>query len=210
MSQFYFDYNLKPKLNLDDFYVTESNKDAYVQINNYYNENKSIILYGPAKSGKTHLANIWIKNNDAIQYNGNLSNIVKVKQNVLIDNILFNLNEENIFHIINHCNLNKLSILITTNSYLSNYNFRIEDLASRLKIFEILKIKQPDDELIINLIIKLLHDRQIIINNKSIFQYILKRIKRTYQDIFLLIENIDSLSLEKNRELTIPLIKELI
>ena len=171
---------------------------------------KLIILYGPAKSGKTHLANIWIKNNDAIQYNGNLSNIVKVKQNVLIDNILFNLNEENIFHIINHCNLNKLSILITTNSYLSNYNFRIEDLASRLKIFEILKIKQPDDELIINLIIKLLHDRQIIINNESIFSYILKRIKRTYQDVFLLIENIDNLSLEKNRELTIPLIKELI
>ena len=44
----------------------------------------------------------------------------------------------------------------------------------------------------------------------SIFSYILKRINRTYEDIYLLVEDIDKLSLEEKRELTIPLIKELI
>ena len=58
--------------------------------------------------------------------------------------------------------------------------------------------------------IKLLHDKQIIINNEEIFHYILKRIERSYAEIFLLIENIDKLSLEKKRELTIPLIKKLL
>ena len=68
----------------------------------------------------------------------------------------------------------------------------------------------PDDELIVNLINKLLYDKQIIINNSEIFSYVLKRINRTYKDIYLLVDKIDKLSLEKRRELTIPLIKELI
>ena len=90
------------------------------------------------------------------------------------------------------------------------HNFLLKDLVSRLKTFNLLRINLPDDDLIINLIIKLLHDKQIIIKNKEIFHYILKRIERSYEDTFLLIENIDKLSLEKKRELTIPLIKKLL
>ena len=60
------------------------------------------------------------------------------------------------------------------------------------------------------LLIKLLYDKQIIINNSEIFLYILKRINRTYKSIYLLVEKINKLSLEKKRELTIPLIKELL
>ena len=86
----------------------------------------------------------------------------------------------------------------------------LQDLLSRIKTFHTLRIDLPDDDLIINLMIKLLHDKQIIIKNKEIFHYILKRIERSYEDIFLLIENIDKLSLEKKRELTIPLIKKLL
>ena len=68
----------------------------------------------------------------------------------------------------------------------------------------------PDDELIVNLLIKLLSDKQIIIHNSEIFSFILKRINRTYENIYWLVEKIDKLSLEKKRELTIPLIKELL
>ena len=76
--------------------------------------------------------------------------------------------------------------------------------------FHFIKIKKPDDNLIMNLLIKLLFDKQIIINNPEIFSFILKRIRRTYEDIYLLVEKIDKLSLEKKRELTIPLIRELL
>ena len=73
------------------------------------------------------------------------------------------------------------------------HNFLLKDLVSRLKTFNLLRINLPDDDLIINLIIKLLHDKQIIIKNKEIFHYILKRIERSYEDTFLLIENIDTI-----------------
>ena len=210
MEQSYFNYNLKPGLAIDDFFVSTSNKKAYTFILNKKIDNKKILLIGPNKSGKTHLGKIWQKNNNAISYENNFEIILNYKKNIFIDDFLKNINEEQIFHLINHCSINKLTILLTSNKEVFEHNFLLKDLVSRLKTFNLLRINLPDDDLIINLIIKLLHDKQIIIKNKEIFHYILKRIERSYEEIFLLIENIDKLSLEKKRELTIPLIKKLL
>jgi len=210
MEQSYFNYNLKPGLAIDDFFVSTSNKKAYNFILNKNIDNKKILLIGPSKSGKTHLGKIWQKNNDAISYENNFEIILNHKKNVFIDDFLNNINEEKIFHLINHCSMNKLTILLTSTKELFEYNFFLQDLLSRIKTFHSLRIDLPDDDLIINLMIKLLHDKQIIIKNEEIFNYILKRIERSYEDIFLLIENIDKLSLEKKRELTIPLINKLL
>ena len=210
MEQSYFNYNLKPGLAIDDFFVSTSNKKAYSFILNKKIDNKKILLIGPNKSGKTHLGKIWQKNNNAVSYENNFEIILNYKKNIFIDDFLKNINEEKIFHLINHCSINKLTILLTSNKEVFEHNFLLKDLVSRLKTFNLLRINLPDDDLIINLIIKLLHDKQIIIKNKEIFHYILKRIERSYEEIFLLIENIDKLSLEKKRELTIPLIKKLL
>ena len=210
MEQSYFNYNLKPGLAIDDFFVSTSNKKAYSFILNKKIDNKKILLIGPNKSGKTHLGKIWQKNNNAVSYENNFEIILNYKKNIFIDDFFKNINEEQIFHLINHCSINKLTILLTSNKEVFEHNFLLKDLVSRLKTFNLLRINLPDDDLIINLIIKLLHDKQIIIKNKEIFHYILKRIERSYEEIFLLIENIDKLSLEKKRELTIPLIKKLL
>ena len=210
MEQSYFNYNLKPGLAIDDFFVSTSNKKAYNFILNKKIDNKKILLIGPNKSGKTHLGKIWQKNNNAVSYENNFEIILNYKKNIFIDDFLKNINEEQIFHLINHCSINKLTILLTSKKEVFEHNFLLKDLVSRLKTFNLLRINLPDDDLIINLIIKLLHDKQIIIKNKEIFHYILKRIERSYEEIFLLIENIDKLSLKKKRELTIPLIKKLL
>ena len=210
MEQSYFNYNLKPGLAIDDFFVSTSNQKAFNFILNKKIDNKKILLIGPNKSGKTHLGKIWQKNNNAISYENNFEIILNYKKNIFIDDLLKNINEEQIFHLINHCSINKLTILLTSKKEVFEHNFLLKDLVSRLKTFNLLRIDLPDDDLIINLIIKLLHDKQIIIKNKEIFHYILKRIERSYEEIFLLIENIDKLSLKKKRELTIPLIKKLL
>ena len=210
MEQSYFNYNLKPGLAIDDFFVSTSNKKAYNFILNKKIDNQKILLIGPNKSGKTHLGKIWQKNNNAVSYENNFEIILNYKKNIFIDDFLKNINEEKIFHLINHCSINKLTILLTSKKEVFEHNFLLKDLVSRLKTFNLLRINFPDDDLIINLIIKLLHDKQIIIKNEEIFHYILKRIERSYEEIFLLIENIDKLSLKKKRELTIPLIKKLL
>ena len=211
MKQTTFDYNILPKHNLEDFYVSKANQDAYNFITNENKFNDYSILYGPSKSGKTHLGLIWKELNNAVIYNNaNYNDVIQCEKNIFVDNFLKNLNEENLFHLINHCFNNKLKILLCTDKLISKYIFELKDLSSRLKTFNFMEIKKPDDELIVNLINKLLYDKQIIINNSEIFSYVLKRINRTYLDIYKFVEKIDKLSLEKKRQLTIPLIKELL
>jgi len=210
MKQTYFNYNLKPRSTIDDFFVSSSNNKAYNFIINKNIDNKKILLIGPKKSGKTHLGKIWKKNNNADSYKNNFEIILNHKNNIFIDDFLFNIDEEKIFHLINHCSINKLNILLTSNKEVFEHNYILKDLVSRIKTFHIIRIDLPDDDLIVNLMIKLLHDKQIIIKNAEIFQYILKRIERSYEEIFVLIKKIDKLSMEKKRELTIPLIKKLL
>ena len=73
-----------------------------------------------------------------------------------------------------------------------------------------IEIKEPDDELLNHLLMKLFLDKQIIIKSDEIISYITKRINRTYLDIYKFVEKVDKFSLEKKRQLTIPLIKELL
>ena len=120
------------------------------------------------------------------------------------------MNEECIFHLINHCNINKLRILITSNLNINQHKFILKDLLSRLKTFNYVNIKKPDDEILINVLTKLLTEKQFIIKNKGIFEFLLNRVNRTYEDIYQIVEKMDRISLEKKRQLTIPLIRELI
>ena len=46
---------------------------------------------------------------------------------------------------------------------------------------------------------KLFFDKQIVIKNKEIFDYVFTRINRSYNDIFKFVETIDQLSLEKKK-----------
>ena len=210
MKQSFFNYNLDTDYNIENFFVGSSNSYAYETLLNNQKQFKNFFLVGPNKSGKTHLGNIWKKKFHAIKFKNNINEIMQNRNNVYVEDIFNNFNEENIFHIINHCFLNNLKILITSNLNIANYNFILRDLSSRLKTFVQIKIDLPDDQLLINLMIKLFHDKQIIIKNPDILNYIIKRVDRSYEKIFILIDKIDKLLLTKNKQLTIPLIKELI
>ena len=204
-----FNYNLKEIKDSSNFFVNKTNQETHyiIEKNSLV---KNIFLNAPNKSGKSHLVNIWIKNNNAILYKSNLREIIDVKQNVVIDDLYKNLIEEDIFHIINHCKQENLKIFITSNLSIDNYEFKLNDLKSRLNTFYHVSISNPDDEMIKIILTKLLHEKQFIIKNPEIFEFLVNRIERSYQSIYNLVDKLDKLSLEKKRQLTIPLIKEIL
>ena len=206
--QKFFNYHFSEKKDLDNFFVNETNLQTF----KVFNDDKfdqNIFLYAPKKSGKSHLLNIWKEKNNALIYNNNFTEIIKLNKNIAIDDI-FKISEEKAFHIINHCKLYNLKLCLTSSIDLNDFYFIFDDLKSRLKTFYYLKINNPDDEMCKMFMTKLFLEKQIIIKNKEIFDFIFKRVDRTYNDIFLFVEKIDKLSLEKKRQLTIPLIKEII
>jgi len=156
------------------------------------------------------LINMWVKKNNAILYKSNLKDIIDLKKNVAIDNLFVKIEEENIFHIINHCKNENLKILITSNLDINEYNFKLTDLESRLKTFYHVSILNPDDEMVKIILTKLLYEKQFIIKNPEIFDFLVKRIERSYQSIYNIVNRLDKFSLQKKRQLTIPLIKEIL
>ena len=206
--QKYFNFKFSNFNNYNDFYVNETNTNAVEGILDNNFENKFLI--GPNKSGKTFLGNIWLKKNKAINFNKNFNDIINNKKAVFIDDIEKKNNEEEIFHIINHCKLYKIKILVTSNLNINEINFSLKDLISRLKSFSLYKIENPDDDMLLKILTKLFVDKQFVINSNDIFPYILKRANRSYEEMIFIVKKLDSLSLEKKRQLTIPLIKEIL
>ena len=206
--QNFFNYQFSAKKDSENYFVNQTNQKAY-DLTMIDDLNQNIMLFGPKKSGKSHLASLWKNKNNAIIYNNNFSKIIEVKRNVVVDDFLGISSEENLFHLINHCNLNNLKIYFTSSKNINSYNFKFKDLYSRLREFLYLEIESPDDEMCKMLMIKLFSDKQIIIKNNEIFDFIFKRLTRTYFDIYIFIDKLDRLSLEKKRQLTIPLIKEI-
>ena len=64
--------------------------------------------------------------------------------------------------------------------------------------------------MLLTILTKLLVEKQFIIKTNDIFEYILRRVDRTYLGIHDTVSKLDVLSLEKKRQLTIPLIKEIL
>ena len=207
--QNFFNYKFSKKNDDDNFFVNFTNQNAYsIIINKIFEQN--IFLLGPIKSGKSALLNIWKQKNNAIIFSNNFNQIINSKKNIAIDNILEQNSEEEIFHIINHCKLFNLKILGTSSIELDSCQYKLNDLLSRLRSFYYIKINHPDDEMCKILLTKLFYEKQIIVKNIEIFDYIFNRVSRTYNDIYLLVDKIDKLSLQKKRQLTIPLIKEIL
>jgi len=207
--QQYFNYQFIENKDEDNYFVNHTNREAFDVISDK-NFDQNIFLFAPKKSGKSHLINIWKEKNNALIFYKNFSKIIKSNNNIAVDDTLLYISEEELFHIINHCKLFNLKIFLTSSVDLNNLNFKLKDLYSRLRSFYYLKINKPDDEMCKMYMTKLFLEKQIIIKNKEIFDYIFNRVNRTYINIYSVVEKIDNLSLEKKRQLTIPLIREIL
>ncbi len=203
-----FKFKFKNNDSYSNFYVNNTNKEAYNGIigNNF----KKTFLCGPKKSGKSFLCKIWSQKYNALEYKNNFRQLIKLQNNIFIDNLNHHINEEEIFHIINHTSLNNLNILITSDTKIIDMKLSLNDLNSRLKAFDFFNINQPDDDMLLNILTKLFIEKQFIINSNDIFQYIIKNTDRSYENIYNVVSKLDSLSLQKKRQLTIPLIKEIL
>lgn len=213
MNQYNLNFNNKVSFSQDNFLVSDSNKLAYQFLIDTSIDENNILLLGPNKSGKSHLANIWCVKNNALEISlneTNIKNIGMINQNILIDNFLNDINEEKLFHIINDFKQKNKKILLTTSNKPSNFKFSLKDLSSRIKSFHLIKINMPDDYLLSNLIIKLFNDKQLKIKNKDVINYIVSHIERSFDSVYTVVKKIDDYSLSNSRDITIPLIKEII
>ena len=208
-------FNYEKNLKSDDFFTSTSNKNVYNFLNSWPKWEKNFLnICGEKLSGKSHLMNIFQKKFkgiifDAYKFNDDDLANIKLYENIIIEDLNEEINEKLIYTLINIIDQSNKYLIITTLKPISELDFNLIDLKSRTKNFLIQNIKKPDDEMVFALLIKNLSDRQITIEKKLV-NYIVKRIHRSYSNIFDFIYKIDEVSLKKKKSINLSIIREIL
>jgi chromosomal replication initiation ATPase DnaA len=213
LNQLLLDFDYEQNFRDDDFYVGKSNFYPFELIDKWPKWEKNFLnISGERFSGKTHLANIFLKKFDGIKIKSNLLNdenlrTIKPYQNVVLEDLSLDVNEKLIYSLFNTIDQDNKFLIITSSIPIVEIDFKLEDLKSRTKNCLLAKIENPDDELMFALILKNLSDRQIILDKKLI-DFIIKRVERSYGKIFEFIYKIDKISLKKKKSIDFKIINE--
>ena len=209
---------LKEALEKEDFFISSSNVEAVTLLDNTNRWGSEVLLLvGPKGSGKTHLSLVWCKENKAKHLKletilqemekGLNHDLVCVEDLDIIENAERQKKskiEEGIFHLINSVGSRGGKLLISSSKMPNALSIGLKDLESRLQSFSKTNIKEPDDSLVMALLLKYFNDRQIYIKHSNL-TYIAARINRTYSSIYEFVNYVDYKSLVLKAKLTRPL-----
>ena len=215
MSQLTFKFPFKTNYFEEDFYVSSNNFEAYKLIESWPKwSSRYINIYGPSGCGKTHLANIFKKKINsffikASDLSDNFLPLIKLKECLIIDEYQTNIEEKLFYSVLNQCHQSNQYIIVNSSKPIKNFKVELNDLKSRFDSFINIGIDLPTDDLIRVILSKNFSDKQVKIDAK-LLEYILKNIHRSYEDIFDLIDKLDSLSLSTGKSININLIKKVL
>jgi len=213
LNQLLLDFDYEQNFRDDDFYVGKSNYYAFELTNKWPKWEKNFLnISGERYSGKTHLANIFLKKFNGLRVEASLlsnENLKKIKlyQNIVLEDLNIDIDEKLVYTLFNIIDQDNKFLVITSNIPIAEIDFKLDDLRSRTKNCLLAKIENPDDELMFALILKNLSDRQITLDKKLI-DFIIKKVERSYGKIFKLIYKIEKISLKKKKPIDFKIINE--
>ena len=213
MNQLTFKFPFKTNYFEEDFYVSTNNFSAYKLIESWPKwPSRFVNIFGPSGCGKTHLANIFKKKINsylvkASELNDLSLSLIKSKDCLIIDDYKSNIEEKLFYSILNQSHQSNQYVIINSLQSIKVSIVELKDLKSRFDSFIDVGINLPTDDLIRVVLTKTFSDKQVKIDSR-LLEYILKNINRSYQDIFDLIDKVDSLSLSTGKSINIDLIKK--
>jgi len=199
----------------EDFYVSSSNNEAFKLVEGWPRWiKKTVNIFGPKGSGKTHLVSLLKNKTSVIEIeSGKLTDKIffqfKVKEALIIENLNKNISENLLFSLYNIALQDNKYFLITSEKPINKFDFKLMDLRSRVNSTMIIGIDLPSDDLISVILSKNFSDKQIKVEKKHI-DYIIKRIDRWYEKISQFISILDKYSLKKGNPFSLKLIKEVL
>ena len=191
----------------DDQIIESSENELAIKI--LQENQKYVLIDGPKKSGKSLLAKKFSRiNNKKIIYDIPLK--LDFDTGVYLDLNSLPLKSEYFFHFLQYFLSNNLSLTIFSSHSFENdlSNFEVmPDILSRLKLFTLITLNSPQDQLLFQLIEKFLKNKSISVQPK-IIHHIMNFIERTYVDAFQAAEAINHLLYENNHNINLSLISE--
>lgn len=199
----------RPAFGKEDFLVNRCNADAVAWIDRWPDwPAGALAIYGPAGSGKTHLASVWQASSgahpvpvDAISAEAVPGIVARGTELVVEPGAC---DERGLLHLMN--TLRELGgyILLTGHEPPARWPVKLPDLASRLAAVPAVRLRAPDDELLGAVLVKLFADRQVQVG-KGLVSYLVKRMERSFEAARKVAAALDEAALAEGRALTVPL-----
>lgn len=216
MSQLPLSLVLPDNASVKDFFVTKANQLAYGWVEKWPDwpaPYHAVNIYGPKGCGKSHLATIFETKIHALK----LVKMPRFERDLLspydgyvLDGVTDSgaWNEEALFHFMNYLAETGKSAFITSQDPLSQMNWRLPDLASRMRSLAAQQVAMPDDLLLEALLDQYFANRQCQVAEPAM-RYILTRVDRSYEALADIVQAIDKISLAEKKPVTTALIKSL-
>lgn len=208
--QLSFDLPSKPALGREDFFISPSNSLAVAMVENTASwPSGKLILSGPAGSGKTHLAHVWVAQTGATIIRATdlkADDVPDLSQGALVieDVPLIAADttaQDALFHLHNLLLAHGHSLLMTGRGAPRHWMMSLPDLQSRLEGTQNVTLDAPDDKLLSAVLAKLFADRQIT-PKADVIPYLMTRMERSFDTAQSLVAKLDHASLTEGRSLT--------
>jgi hypothetical protein len=172
----------------EDFLVSDANRAVFDHFRRWSTwPVMATLLTGPRKSGRSLLGRIFVRKTGGRLFDNAQSH-----------------DEEALFHAWNDAQERRKPLLLIADSPPPAWAVALPDLRSRLSATPHIRIDQPDDDLLGDLIVKLLEDRGIA-TPPDLREYLVPRIERSYVAVQQIVDLLDRAMLSHSRRLTVPM-----
>lgn len=217
MSREPFDLPAPPSRLREDFIVGEPNAFAFDAVAGGGDwRSWRLILVGPPKSGKSHLAHIWSGERRARALQASLLDSGEAPERARGADVVVEdaesvagvrAREVALFHLCNAVAEGGRKLLLTARTPPSSWRLELADLRSRMEGSPVARLEPPDDLMLRALLVKHFSDRQIAVPAR-ILKFVLPRMTRSYEAAHALADELDRLSLAAGRSITMAMVND--
>jgi len=211
-TQLAIDLPHRPALGRADFLVSECNAAALAWIDRWPDwPDRVLVLHGPARCGKTHLAQLWRARSGAVAVVGaalgqEAPDALARGGAVVLDDAE-RAAEVALLHLYNCCREAGAFLLIVAREAPAAWPIALGDLASRLRAAPSVAIAAPDDALLGAVLVKHFADRQVIVR-PGVIRFLLRRMERSFAAAAALADRLDRLALSAGRPVGLALARQ--
>ncbi len=174
----------------DDFLIAPANAQAFEHLKRWSVWPVPVtLLTGPRKSGRSLLGRIFVR-----KTGGRLFDDAERHD------------EERLFHAWNEAQERRRPLLLIAGSPPPAWDIMLPDLRSRLTATPQIRIEEPDDGLVAQLVAKLLADRGLVIS-PDVADYLVPRIERSYLAVQQVVDVIDRAMLSGQRRMSLAMVR---
>ena len=203
----------------EDFVLLDENSAAVNFLSKFFAQKKfsqaqfpSLLLRGPAQSGKTHILNIFAKKFQAefLQIveisDQNLSSFFSENKFYILENINEITDEKLLFHLVNAAAESKAFLILSSQN---KAQFELKDLSSRIKNIFALEIKNPSQEAIKMLLINAFSRKQLKVS-RGVIDFIASHSERTFEAVVVSVKLVEFYTAEVGKNITIKEMKKIL